>query len=181
MLTIPQMIQQAVQLHTSGQFADAETIYLKVLDRAPNESAALHLLGVLRHQQGRHVEGADLVRRAVARSTSARARCPHQSLVDRNAPRLGDVRWRHRRRTARHRAVQPSSRQRMEQPGAGTQDEQALRRSAPLPQSGASASAKVSRSAHERRKHVVRCGPARAVDPLLPGLIAGARVGAGFL
>src|SRR4051812_25785787 len=65
MLSIPQMIQQAVQFHSGGNFADAESMYLKILDRAPNEPAALHLFGVLRHQQGRHAEAADLVRRAV--------------------------------------------------------------------------------------------------------------------
>src|SRR5438874_5740228 len=65
MLSIPQMIQQAVQLHSAGEFADAEAMYVKVLDRAPSEPAALHLFGVLRHQQGRHPEAAELVRRAV--------------------------------------------------------------------------------------------------------------------
>src|SRR2546423_4133851 len=65
MLSIPQMIQQAVQLHSAGKFADAEAMYVKALDRAPNEPEALHLFGVLRHQQGRHSEAADLVRRAV--------------------------------------------------------------------------------------------------------------------
>ena len=35
MLSISQMIQEAVQLHSSGKFADAEAMYLKVLDRAP--------------------------------------------------------------------------------------------------------------------------------------------------
>src|SRR4051812_26583125 len=65
MLSIPQMIQQAVQLHTSGKLTEAEAMYLKVLDRAPNEAAALHLFGVLRHQQGRNAEALDLVRRAV--------------------------------------------------------------------------------------------------------------------
>src|SRR2546429_5711625 len=65
MLSIPQMIQQAVQLHSAGKLADAEAMYLKGLDRAPNEPAALHLFGVLRHQQGRHSQAAELVRRPV--------------------------------------------------------------------------------------------------------------------
>src|SRR5580765_5939038 len=65
MLSVPQLIHQAVQLHSAGKFAEAEQMYLKALDRAPNEPAALHLFGVLRHQQGRNTEAADLVRRAV--------------------------------------------------------------------------------------------------------------------
>jgi tetratricopeptide (TPR) repeat protein len=65
MLSVPQLIQQGVQHHTAGRFADAEAMYLKALDRAPNEPAALHLFGVLRHQQGRNAEALELVRRAV--------------------------------------------------------------------------------------------------------------------
>src|SRR5262245_24236343 len=65
MLSIPQLIQQAVQHHSAGRFAEAEAMYLKALDRAPNEPAALHLYGVLKHQQGKNAEAADLVKRAV--------------------------------------------------------------------------------------------------------------------
>jgi tetratricopeptide (TPR) repeat protein len=56
----------AVELHQAGQWARAAQLYLRVL-RAEQENAdALHLLGVLKHQQGSHAEAIELIGRAVA-------------------------------------------------------------------------------------------------------------------
>jgi len=51
--------------HRDGRLDDAEREYLATLAADPVHVDALHLLGVLRHQQGQHAAAADLVRRAV--------------------------------------------------------------------------------------------------------------------
>jgi len=51
--------------HRDGRLDDAERGYLATLAADPVHVDALHLLGVLRHQQGQHAAAADLVRRAV--------------------------------------------------------------------------------------------------------------------
>lgn len=57
---------RAYAAHRAGRLADAERDYRAAIDADPVHADALHLLGVLRHQQGRHEEAADLVGRAVA-------------------------------------------------------------------------------------------------------------------
>lgn len=57
---------RAYEAHRDGRLADAERDYRAAIDADPVHTDALHLLGVLRHQQGRHEEAADLVGRAVA-------------------------------------------------------------------------------------------------------------------
>ncbi|MEM5326876.1 tetratricopeptide repeat protein [Paraburkholderia sp. JHI2823] len=56
---------RAYAAHRDGRLADAERGYRATLAADPVHVDALHLLGVLRHQQGQHAEAADLVRRAV--------------------------------------------------------------------------------------------------------------------
>lgn len=57
---------RAYAAHRDGRLADAERDYRAAIEADPVHTDALHLLGVLRHQQGRHEEAADLVSRAVA-------------------------------------------------------------------------------------------------------------------
>jgi len=66
--TIPVMqpvFDRAFAAHRDGRLEDAERGYRATLDGNPVHVDALHLLGVLRHQQGQHAEAAELVRRAV--------------------------------------------------------------------------------------------------------------------
>jgi protein O-GlcNAc transferase len=67
-------LQQAVQFHHSGALDQAETLYRSVLEAQPGNFDAMHLLGVLRNQQGRNVEAHDLISAALKvnpRSASA--------------------------------------------------------------------------------------------------------------
>lgn len=59
------LFTRAYAAHRDGRLADAERDYRAALAADPTHTDALHLLGVLRHQQGRHAEAADLVGRAV--------------------------------------------------------------------------------------------------------------------
>jgi tetratricopeptide (TPR) repeat protein len=56
----------AVEMHQTGQWARAAQLYLRVLQSEQENADALHLLGVLKHQQGNHAEAVALISRAVA-------------------------------------------------------------------------------------------------------------------
>jgi predicted TPR repeat methyltransferase len=58
-------VASAIALHRRGEFGEAEAIYLAVLEADPDNTDALHYLGVLRHQQGRSILAVDLVCRAI--------------------------------------------------------------------------------------------------------------------
>lgn len=60
------LFARAYAAHRDGRLTEAERDYRATLDADPVHTDALHLLGVLRHQQGRHEEAVDLVGRAVA-------------------------------------------------------------------------------------------------------------------
>ncbi|RKP59237.1 tetratricopeptide repeat protein [Pararobbsia silviterrae] len=60
------VLREAYAAHQRGRLAEAERGYLAALQQSPDEVDALHLLGLLRHQQGRHTEAVDLLKRAVA-------------------------------------------------------------------------------------------------------------------
>ena len=57
---------RAVDLHRAGDLGVAGRIYESVLARVPTHADALHLLGVVRHQQGNHDQAADLIGKALA-------------------------------------------------------------------------------------------------------------------
>jgi tetratricopeptide (TPR) repeat protein len=66
MPTIPERMKQALAHHQAGRLAEAEAIYRDVLHEDPRQPHALHLLGVIAHQAGRHREALDLIGRALA-------------------------------------------------------------------------------------------------------------------
>lgn len=65
MSTISEMLTNAVQLHQSGRLRDAEQIYRQILQRDPRNADALHLMGVIAHQEGRHSEAVEWIERAI--------------------------------------------------------------------------------------------------------------------
>ncbi|HEY3596426.1 MAG TPA: tetratricopeptide repeat protein, partial [Paraburkholderia sp.] len=58
------VFDRAYAAHRDGRLDDAERGYRATLEVDPVHVDALHLLGVLRHQQGQHAEAAALVKRA---------------------------------------------------------------------------------------------------------------------
>jgi protein O-GlcNAc transferase len=71
---VPRLLDRAIGHHQAGQLADAERLYLQILQSAPDDFDAKHLLGVIRHQQGRSAEAADLIAGALrVNPQSARA------------------------------------------------------------------------------------------------------------
>ena len=69
--TPSQWLRAGLQAHEAGALARAADCYRMVLQLAPDQPDALHLLGVLADQQGRHAEAVDLIRRAIARAPQA--------------------------------------------------------------------------------------------------------------
>ncbi len=61
-----QQLARAVQLHEAGRLAEAEALYRSILQQAPANPHALHLLGLVAYQQGRHAEAQELIERALA-------------------------------------------------------------------------------------------------------------------
>ena len=60
------MLHDAVALHRAGRLAEAEPVYLALLRDNPRHFDALHLLGVVRQQQGRHLEAVEFIGRALS-------------------------------------------------------------------------------------------------------------------
>ncbi|WP_370152705.1 tetratricopeptide repeat protein [Ferrovibrio sp.] len=68
-----------IRAHEAGNLASARHCYEAALHLSPEQHDALHLLGVVADQEGRHAEAVDLIRRAIAVSPQAAA--PHGNLA----------------------------------------------------------------------------------------------------
>jgi tetratricopeptide (TPR) repeat protein len=60
------ILTTAIERHRTGQLGEAARLYQRVLAGDQENADALHLLGVLRHQQGDHARAIELIGRAVA-------------------------------------------------------------------------------------------------------------------
>lgn len=65
-LSIDEALQVAVQLHRLRELDNAELIYRRVLDVLPDQSDALHFLGILLHQRGRNDEAIEHIEKSIA-------------------------------------------------------------------------------------------------------------------
>jgi tetratricopeptide (TPR) repeat protein len=77
-LTSRQLLARALGLHQRGQWAEADALYQRALQKMPGLFEAQHLLGVLRSQQGRYAEALALVSSAVQSQPNS-IRAPGQS------------------------------------------------------------------------------------------------------
>ncbi len=55
------LLRQALAFHQTGNLAEAERLYLQLMQAAPQDASAPHLLGVVRAQQGRNSEALALM------------------------------------------------------------------------------------------------------------------------
>jgi Tfp pilus assembly protein PilF len=65
-ITIAEAIEFGLQHHRAGRLDAAEGAYKNILSQAPNYPDAIHLLGVLASQRGRHDIGISMIQRAIA-------------------------------------------------------------------------------------------------------------------
>ena len=63
---LQQTIAEALALHQSGKYAEAEAAYRQVLETHPDNADANHLLGVIAYQYGRHLVAQNLIERAIS-------------------------------------------------------------------------------------------------------------------
>jgi thioredoxin-like negative regulator of GroEL len=66
MTTVDSALQTALAHHHAGRLAEAERGYRRVLAQFPSHAGALHLLGVIALQQGRHADAVASIRNAIA-------------------------------------------------------------------------------------------------------------------
>jgi predicted O-linked N-acetylglucosamine transferase (SPINDLY family) len=64
--TIPEVLAAALKHHQAGQLSKAEQLYRQILGADPRHPDALHLLGVLANQRGRHLAAVELIGQAIA-------------------------------------------------------------------------------------------------------------------
>jgi predicted TPR repeat methyltransferase len=65
-LTLDQAVALAILLQKNAQLAEAQEVYRRVLETAPNHADALHYAGILAHQQGRSDEAVALIEKSLA-------------------------------------------------------------------------------------------------------------------
>ena len=65
-IDIPALLNRAAEQHRAGAFGAAEALYRQVLAAEPAQYDALHLLGVIAHERGRHKAGIELIGKAIA-------------------------------------------------------------------------------------------------------------------
>ena len=65
MATIPDALNLALQHHQAGRLPEAEALYRKILQIQPDHPDALHLLGVIAHQVGKHDMAVDYIGQAI--------------------------------------------------------------------------------------------------------------------
>src|SRR6516164_3941835 len=61
-----ELLASAIEMHQAGRLGPAAELYQKVLGQEASNVVALHLLGVLRHQQGDQTRAMALIGKAVA-------------------------------------------------------------------------------------------------------------------
>lgn len=64
-LSSKEKINNAIKLHQSGEFAEAETLYLEVLGEEPNNPSVLNLLGLLKIQNSEFEQAVSFIIKAV--------------------------------------------------------------------------------------------------------------------
>ena len=71
MKSLADVFQAALQHHQAGRFQEAETLYRQILQAQPTHADALHLLGVIAHQTGKHEIAVEHITRAIALNPGA--------------------------------------------------------------------------------------------------------------
>lgn len=63
--TLAEVLEMAMRLHQTNRFEQAEEIYRRVLEQAPENPDVLHFLGLLRHQRGYWQDAVELINQAL--------------------------------------------------------------------------------------------------------------------
>jgi protein O-GlcNAc transferase len=99
-LTLQQALQMAGPHHQAGQLPQAEQLYRQILAEQPKHAGALHLLGVIAYQVGRHEIAMDLIGQAIALQPSYPEALNNLGLALRDRGQLDEAIAAHRRAIA---------------------------------------------------------------------------------
>ena len=61
----PNLFAQAISFHRAGRLNEAEAAYRAILTDEPGHADSLHLLGVVAHQKGNHIDAVSLIQQAI--------------------------------------------------------------------------------------------------------------------
>jgi predicted TPR repeat methyltransferase len=65
-LSLPDALALALQIHRRGHLVEAEILYRKIIEAAPDYADAHHFLGVLMHQRGNSDAAVELINQSIA-------------------------------------------------------------------------------------------------------------------
>src|SRR5437868_6620160 len=68
---LSELLDQALTFHQEGRLEECELLYLRILEAEHDHFDARHLLGILRHQQGRSAEALELIGTALRTNPSS--------------------------------------------------------------------------------------------------------------
>lgn len=91
---------EALRHHQAGRLTEAERIYQEVLAVDPHHADALHLLGMVAYQTGRHGAAVDLIRKAIALHKTAASYHSNLGNVLQAQDKLGEAAESYRRALA---------------------------------------------------------------------------------
>jgi len=93
MVAVPldQAFRLAVAHHQAGRLSEAEGLYRQILGAQPNHPGALHLLGVIADQVGRHEVGVELIQKAIALAPQVADFHSNLGAAQRNLGRLDEA------------------------------------------------------------------------------------------
>src|SRR5437016_4532500 len=63
--TTETLLDRGLEQHAAGRLQEAQRLYQEVIHLNPRHANALHLLGLVAHQQGQHEAAIDNIRRAL--------------------------------------------------------------------------------------------------------------------
>ena len=99
-LTLDEAVSVAILLQKNKQFVEADEVYRRVLDAAPDHPRALHYAGVLAHQQGHNDEALALIERSIALAPDQADWCSNLGIVFQSDNRLDSAITSYRRAIA---------------------------------------------------------------------------------
>ena len=88
MSEITDCMKEAVSHHQAGRLDRAVALYRMVLSQSPGHADALHLIGLVSHQQGRHHEAATQIQKAISNCSNVAAYHNNLGAAHRSCGRL---------------------------------------------------------------------------------------------
>ena len=91
-LTVQQAFELAVEVQKRGYLQDADQIYIRVIEAAPDHLDAMHFMGLGRYRMGRRADGIELVSHVVTRDPTNIHACNNLANMLTEAGRLDEAR-----------------------------------------------------------------------------------------